>query len=55
MVLENLVKYQCRACSKVYKTWDGILKHKKVTSHLSIEVLEFLTESNEVTQGLLMD
>ncbi len=39
-MMTTTINYKCKECSKVYKTWEDILKHKKVTSHLGIEVIE---------------
>lgn len=39
-MMVNEVNYKCRFCGKVYKTWDDMVKHKKITSHLGIDVLE---------------
>ena len=40
MVTDEHVCFRCRSCNKVYKSFDGLVRHKKHTKHLGIEVVE---------------
>ena len=39
MMAESL-NYKCKSCGKIYKTWDALVKHKKISGHLGVDVIE---------------